>query len=237
MTRVAVTGAGGKMGSEVCRAVLGAPDLTLVAAIDPKGAESGSVVDTGLASGPLPMVSTIRHALPADPEVVIDFTFLDASREILAVCAEEGLHAVVGTTGFDAADQARFDASFTSSNLLIAPNFAVGAVMMMHVAALAAPFFETAEVIELHHNNKRDAPSGTAMNTVSIIADAKRASGSEFAEDPTEQEIVPGARGGRVDGVSVHSVRMHGLVAHQEVIFGTTGETLTIRHDLSLIHI
>ena len=177
------------------------------------------------------MVASIEDALEFGPEIVIDFTFLDASRSILHACAAAGVHAVTGTTGFDTDDHAKFDEAFSKSNLFIAPNFAVGAVMMMHVAQLAAPFFETAEVIELHHNNKRDAPSGTAMNTVRLIADSKIASGGRFAEDPTEQEIVPGARGGRVDGVSVHSVRMQGLVAHQEVIFGTTGETLTLRHD------
>jgi len=116
-------------------------------------------------------------------------------------------------------------------NALIAPNFAIGAVMMMRMAEMAAPFFETAEVIEFHHNAKRDAPSGTAMMTAQRIEAAKQASGGSWDTDPTEQEVVAGARGGKVGGVGVHGVRMHGMVAHQEVVFGTTGETLTIRHD------
>lgn len=230
MTRIAVTGAGGRMGSEVCRSIDGAADLTLVAGVDPsiEGEHLGNIVN--IASDVI-VHGSVDQLDPSQVDVVIDFTHLDVSRTVLAWCAADGVHAVVGTTGFSDADLDGFRASFTESNAIIAPNFAIGAVMMMRMAELAAPFFETAEVIEFHHNAKRDAPSGTAMMTAQRIQTAKDASGSEWDVDPTEQEIVAGARGGKVGGVGVHGVRMHGMVAHQEVIFGTTGETLTIRHD------
>ena len=141
--------------------------------------------------------------------------------------AANGIHAVVGTSGLDEADFDAFRAAFTTSNCLVAANFAIGAVLMMRFAELAAPFFETAEVIELHHDGKRDAPSGTAMTTIRRMA----AASDRWAPDPTEDEVVAGARGGRVEGIPVHSVRLRGLVAHQEVLLGTTGQSLIIRHD------
>ena len=217
MIAVAVTGAGGRMGAEVCRAVESAADMTLVARVDPdlEGAT----------------VATVDDLDPESVDVVIDFTHLEVGRGVLEWCAANGVHAVVGTTGFDDSDLEAFRQGFKSSNAIIAPNFAIGAVMMMRLSELAAPHFDTAEVIEFHHNNKRDAPSGTAMMTAQRIEAAKAAAPSEWLTDPTENEVVPGARGGKVGGVGVHGVRMHGMVAHQEVIFGTTGETLTIRHD------
>ena len=217
MIAVAVTGAGGRMGAEVCRAVESAADMTLVARVDPdlEGAT----------------VATVDDLDPESVDVVIDFTHLEVGRGVLEWCAANGVHAVVGTTGFDDSDLEAFRQGFKSSNAIIAPNFAIGAVMMMRLSELAAPHFDTAEVIEFHHNNKRDAPSGTAMMTAQRIEEAKAAAPSEWLTDPTENEVVPGARGGKVGGVGVHGVRMHGMVAHQEVIFGTTGETLTIRHD------
>jgi 4-hydroxy-tetrahydrodipicolinate reductase len=164
----------------------------------------------------------------AGVEVAVDFTVLDAARQNLAWLAEHAVHAVVGTTGFSEDDLDRFRASFTSSNCLIAPNFAIGAVLMMRFAELAAPHFETAEIIELHHDQKIDAPSGTAMRTAERMAEA---SGS-WGDDPTTQLVVPGARGASGPaGIHVHSVRLRGMVAHQEVLLGTTGETLSIRHD------
>jgi 4-hydroxy-tetrahydrodipicolinate reductase len=161
-------------------------------------------------------------------EVVVDFTEADAARENLRWCAENGVHAVVGTTGLSEADYEELRASFTSSNCVVAPNFAIGAVLMMRLAEIAAPYFESVEVIELHHENKVDAPSGTAMLTVERIA----AASSEWTPDPTTREILQGARGGKGPAdIPVHSLRVRGLVAHQEVLFGTTGQTLTIRHD------
>ncbi len=218
------------MGSEVCRAVDAADDLELVAAVDP-GVAGQSIGDVAGISCDHVAVSTVLELAPNSVEVIVDFTFLEASLGVLDWSATNGVHAVVGTTGFSDDDLARFRATFTQSNAMIVPNFAIGAVMMMRMAELAAPYFETAEVIEFHHNNKRDAPSGTAMMTAQRIEAAKEASDSDWDSDPTEQEVVPGARGGKVGGVGVHGVRMHGMVAHQEVIFGTTGETLTIRHD------
>ena len=155
---------------------------------------------------------------------------VDAARKNTEWCAEHGVHAVVGTTGFSEADLAdltkRFEAS--GANAVIAPNFAIGAVLMMRFAELAAPYFETAEVIELHHDQKVDAPSGTAMLTAKRMAEAS----SDWIEDPTEKLIVEGARGAAgPGGIRVHSLRLRGLVAHQEVVLGTTGQSLTIRHD------
>jgi 4-hydroxy-tetrahydrodipicolinate reductase len=161
-------------------------------------------------------------------EVAVDFTHLDAARENLAWCASHGIHAVVGTTGFSEDDFDDVRRELTRSNCVIAPNFAIGAVLMMQFAAIAAPWFETVEIIELHHNAKRDSPSGTAMLTAERIA----AASDRWAEDPTTTEVVSGARGGRTPGgIPVHSVRLQGLVAHQEVLFGTDGQSLTIRHD------
>jgi 4-hydroxy-tetrahydrodipicolinate reductase len=160
--------------------------------------------------------------------VVVDFSVLDASRENLAFVAEHGIHAVVGTTGFTEADLSRFGETFTRSSCFIAPNFAIGAVLMMRFAELAAPWFETAEVIELHHDQKIDAPSGTAMLTVERMA----AASSSWAPDPTTTEVLPGARGAKgPGGIPVHSVRLRGLYAHQEVLLGTAGQSLSIRHD------
>jgi len=214
----------------VCRAIDSAPDLQLVAGVDPShvGETLGTIIEVHVE---LPFVGAIDEVDPDDVDVVIDFTHLAVARDVLNWCAANGVHAVVGTTGFTTEDIEGFRLEFTDSNCLIAPNFAIGAVMMMRMAELAAPFFETAEVIEFHHNAKRDAPSGTAMMTAGRIQDAKDASGTKWDEDPTEHQVVEGARGGKVGGVGVHGVRMHGMVAHQEVIFGTTGETLTIRHD------
>ena len=227
--RVGVFGAGGRMGSTVCAAVAAAPDLELVAAVDPFHAgidlQQVGVPDTGLQ-----LARNAAALADAGAEVAVDFTVLDAARENLRWCAEHGVHAVVGTTGFSEDDledlSGRFAAS--SANALIAPNFAIGAVLMMRFAAAAAPYFETAEVIALHHDQKVDAPSGTAMLTAARMAEASE----EWAPDPTEKVVVEGARGSSgPGGIRIHSVRLRGLVAHQEVIMGTTGQSLTIRHD------
>ena len=227
MTKVGVFGAAGRMGSTVCEAVEGDPDLELVAAVDPlhAGIDLRRVanVDSHL------QVAAAREALlDAGAEVVVDFTVAEAARENLAFAAEHGLHAVVGTTGFGDEDFERLRGSFTKSSCLVAANFAIGAVLMMRFAELAAPWFETAEIIELHHDGKIDAPSGTAMRTAERMA----ASSSEWGEDPTTAHVVEGARGGSgPGGIPIHSVRLHGLFAHQEVLLGTSGQSLTIRHD------
>lgn len=210
------------MGAAVCDAVLADPGLELVAAVDPgrAGAEVGGLT-----------ISANADALAeAGADVAVDFTVVAAARENLRWCADHGVHAVVGTTGFSPADLEDFRARFEASdaNAVIAPNFAIGAVLMMRFAELAAPWFETAEIIELHHDQKADAPSGTAMLTAERMA----AASSEWSDDPTKTVVVEGARGGvGPGGIHVHSVRLRGLVAHQEVLLGTTGQTLTIRHD------
>lgn len=211
------------MGSTVCAAVLADPDLELVAAFDAHG-ESGVTVP-GSACG---VVGSLDDLIAADPQVVVDFTVAQAARSNLPRLARAGVHAVVGTTGFDDADIETFRGAFTESNCVIAANFAISAVLMMRFAELAAPFFDTGEVIELHHDNKIDAPSGTAVTTVERMA----AASPDWADDPTEHQVYPGARGGQGPaGIRVHSVRMRGMVAHQEVILGALGQSLTIRQD------
>ncbi|WP_134767472.1 4-hydroxy-tetrahydrodipicolinate reductase [Nocardioides sp. 1609] len=218
MIRVGVLGARGKVGAEVCRAVDAAEGLELVAALD-QGDDPGDLVAAGA-------------------EVVVDFTHPDVVMDNLALCIEHGIHAVVGTTGFDDERLARLEARLAAarsgegpgSGVLIAPNFSIGAILMMRFAAAAAPHFESVEVVELHHPDKADAPSGTARRTAELIAAARRDAGTAPAPDATSTSL-DGARGADVDGVPVHALRVRGLVAHQEVVLGGPGETLTIRHD------
>lgn len=229
--RVGVVGAGGRMGSEVCRAVAGDAGTELVAAVDPQsagrtvGEVAGVATDAG---GGVVVAGSLDALAAAGAEVVVDFTVPDAIRANLPVYADAGIHAVVGTTGLGDDDLADARRRFTRSNALIVPNFAIGAVLMIRFAELAAPWFDTAEIIELHHDRKVDAPSGTATHTAERMA----AASASWAADPTEKTVLPGARGGEGPaGIRVHSVRMRGMVAHQEVILGAEGQTLSIRHD------
>jgi 4-hydroxy-tetrahydrodipicolinate reductase len=211
--RVGVLGARGRMGMEVCRAVDTAPDLELVAMIDQ---------GDGLFS-----------ALDAGAEVVVDFTTPDAVLDNLHWCIEQGISVVVGTSGFTEHRLERVRTWLSHRpeiGVVIAPNFAIGAVLMMEFAERAARFFDSVEIVEQHHPNKLDAPSGTALQTAAVINRARSAAGLGDQPDATKDEV-DGARGAVIEGVRVHSVRAAGLVAHQEVLFGTTGETLTIRHD------
>ncbi len=215
------------MGSTVCRAVADDPDLQLVAAVDPyhSGLDLHQVTGVDM---PLQVAAGPEVFNDAGAEVVIDFTLAAAARDNLAWLAEHAVHAVVGTTGFSEGDLKSFERAFERSNCVIAPNFAIGAVLMMRFAELAAPYFDSAEIIELHHDQKIDAPSGTAMLTAERMA---AASSTWMAEGPAE-EVIPGARGGKGPGdIRVHAVRVRGMVAHQEVILGTAGQTLTVRHD------
>ena len=219
MIRVGVVGAAGRMGATVCDAVAAADGLELVAAVDTVGG--------GTVHG-ITVSRELRALAEAGAEVVVDFTVAAAARDTLPWLALHGMHAVVGTTGFTDADMESFRGAFTGSNCLVAANFAIGAVLMMKFAEQAAPWFETAEIIEFHHNAKADAPSGTAMATARRMA----AASSEWAADPTKHEVLPGARGGEGPaGIRVHGVRMVGMTASQEVILGTEGQTLVIRHD------
>jgi 4-hydroxy-tetrahydrodipicolinate reductase len=215
--RVAVIGAGGRIGSEAVRAVEAAPDLELVAALG-RGDQLEALTEAGA-------------------QVAVELTHPDSVMANLDYCVRHGIHAVVGTTGWTPERLATLEAGLAASpgtGLLIAPNFSIGAILSMRFAQQAARFFESVEVIELHHDNKADAPSGTATRTAQLIAAARAEAGRDPQHDPTTHGL-PGARGADVDGVPVHSVRMRGLLAHQEVLFGGVGETLTIRHD-SLHH-
>jgi 4-hydroxy-tetrahydrodipicolinate reductase len=229
MIRVGVFGAGGRMGQTVSQAVIDHPELDLVAAVDPQHA--GIDLDQiGLHGTGLHIAAAPQALADTGAEVAVDFTVLEAARDNLEWCAEHGVHAVVGTTGFTSDDLETLRKRFADaeSNAVIAPNFAIGAVLMMRLAELAAPFFDTAEVIELHHDNKVDAPSGTAMMTAQRIADAS----SDWAADPTRTVVVEDARGALgPGGIRVHSLRLRGVVAHHEVVLGTMGQSLSIRHD------
>ena len=224
MLKVGVLGAAGRMGHTVCVAVEGDPELQLVAAVDLAGegqkqADISSFVDAGV-------------------DVAVDFTTRDAAIEHLRWLAEHGIHAVVGTTGFNDADMEEIRGLFEGDRLLesgvaapncvIAPNFAISAVLMMRFAELAAPHFSSAEIIEFHHDKKIDAPSGTALATMRRM----EAASQDWNADPTQSVALPGVRGGSGEhGVKVHAVRAEGLVAHQEVILGCAGQSLTIRQD------
>ncbi len=211
--KVGVLGSRGKVGQQVCTAVEAAPDLELVAAVD-----AGDAIEALVTSG---------------AEVVVDFTQPDVVMGNLEFLVEHGIHAVVGTTGFDEprlAQLERWLAGRPETGVLVAPNFSIGAILMMRFAAEAAPYFESVEIVELHHPDKADAPSGTAARTAKLIAQARRAAGSPPIPDATSTGL-EGARGADVEGIRVHGLRIRGLVAHQEVVLGGPGETLTIRHD------
>lgn len=211
--KVGVLGAKGRMGSEACKAVSGAEDLELVAALD-----LGDSLDQLISSG---------------AQVIVDFTHPDSVMGNLEFALKNGISVVVGTTGFDDAKLNQIKswlASQPKTGALIAPNFGLGAVLMMQFAAKASKYFESVEIVELHHPNKADAPSGTASRTAEMINEARASVKKEAMPDATSSSL-DGARGALIGDVHVHSVRLRGLVAHQEVILGDLGETLTIRHD------
>ena len=212
MIKVGVLGARGRMGSEVVKAVTDAPDLELVAALD-----LGDALDALTANG---------------AQVVVDFTTPDSVMANLEFLISNNINAVIGTTGFDDARIAKIKSLLASSKsgVLIAPNFAIGAVLMMEFATKAAKYFESAEIIELHHPNKVDAPSGTAARTAELMSKSRKEAGLAPMPDATSTSL-DGARGATVGDIPVHSVRLRGLVAHQEVLLGGIGETLSIRHD------
>jgi 4-hydroxy-tetrahydrodipicolinate reductase len=213
MIKVGVLGARGRMGAEVVKAVTEAADLELVTALD-----LGDSIDQVVSKG---------------AQVVVDFTTPDSVMANLEFLIANGINAVVGTTGFDDARVAKLKTLVAANpkvGVLIAPNFAIGAVLMMEFATKAAKYFESAEIIELHHPDKVDAPSGTASRTAELMTQARKDAKSAAMPDATKSTI-DGARGAKVGDIPVHSVRLRGLVAHQEVLLGGLGETLTIRHD------
>jgi len=212
--RVGVLGARGRMGQQVCKAVDGAPDLELVAMVD-AGDWLFSVADAG-------------------SQVLVDFTHPDVVMDNIRFAIDQGIHAVVGTTGFSQERLATvadwLAEAPTPTNVIIAPNFGIGAVLSMKFGQLAARFYDSVEIVELHHPKKADAPSGTALRTAELIAAARKDAGLGAPPDATTQAR-DGARGTDVDGVHVHALRIAGMVAHQEIVFGAEGETLSIRHD------
>ena len=211
--KVAVLGAKGRMGTEAVAAINAASDLTLTASLD-LGDSLDKLTQTGT-------------------EIVVDFTHPDSVMKNLEFAITNGIHVVVGTTGFDdkkLSELKNLLSKNTKVGALIAPNFGLGAVLMMQFSQKAAQYFESVEIIELHHANKVDAPSGTAIRTAELITDARKQS-KKGAMPDASKTVIPGARGAKVGDVPIHSVRSHGYVAHQEVIFGDAGETLSIRHD------
>jgi 4-hydroxy-tetrahydrodipicolinate reductase len=222
MIRVGVCGAGGRMGATVCRAVTADDELELVAAVGPS-----SVAEI---VGGVTVAGDVAEFAAAECEVVVDFTTADAARRNVPTLLQQGIHVVVGTTGLSDLDVDVFAAAAAAGggNAIVAANFSISAVLLMRMCEMAAPFFETAEIIELHHDAKADAPSGTSIRTAERIA----AASSEWAEDQTTKETLAAARGARGPaGIHIHSVRTRGMVAHQEVIFGAAGQTLTLRQD------
>lgn len=233
MITVMVNGAAGKMGREVIKAVKQDEQLVLVGGIDPHfaGQDVGEVA--GLGKLDIPLDESLESAfLRNKPKVVVDFTNPAIIFENAKYILSQGVHLVIGTTGLteEQRNQLATIGEETGAHCLVAPNFSLGAVMMMKTVSQLAPYFPNVEIIELHHNHKYDAPSGTAVLTAKLVSEAKAAAQVVGAEDLT-RESLPGARGAKVDGVTVHSVRLPGYVAHQEVIFGGYDETLTIRHD------
>ena len=222
MTRVGVIGATGRVGSEVCRAVEGSSDLQLVAGISQSKAGMTASEALGLEGSTLVLAENLDSFVEADVEVAVDFTKGEFAPEHIEWAIEHGVHVVVGTTGFEI-DEAWRDAKV---GVFVAPNFAIGAALMQRFSREAAKYLPAVEIVELHHDGKADAPSGTAAATADAVAAAR-----EEAWSGPGSESIPGARGADRAGIRIHSIRLPGLVAHQEVIFGGQGQTLTIRHD------
>lgn len=229
--RIAVSGAAGRMGRTVVRTVSREPDMQVVGALDLEhvaGRDAGEVAGVGPLG--VPLTTDLAGILAAGPEVLVEFATGRAVVDHIREALEAGVRPVVGSTGMTADDIGRLGtlAAQRRVGAVIAPNFAIGAVLMMEFARAAARFLPHAEIVELHHDRKRDAPSGTALKTARLIAEAR---GPTPAPAVQEEEMVAGARGGTADGIRVHSVRLPGLVAHQAIVFGGLGQTLTIRHD------
>jgi len=229
MIRVGVLGAAGRMGQQVSRAVEDDPDLALVAAIDPQASGQSIGALIGTPENPVKISEELDKLLQAEVEVAVDFTTPATVMDNVRWAIEHAVHIVVGTTGISAEQLGEIEYLLEKeggeSNVIVAPNFAIGAVLMQRFAAEAARFFPAVEIIELHHDGKVDAPSGTALDTAMRLAKERE------AWNGPDDESMAGVRGGDLDGVRVHSVRLPGLVAHQEIIFGAPGQTLTIRHD------
>ena len=227
-TRVVVYGASGRVGQEVVRAVFEDPETQLVGAVDLRAA--GEYLTSPDGSGTVPFSADLAAILDScRPDVVVDFTVAKSTMQALPVCAGHGVNMVIGATGFTGADLQELENTARKNDIciMVAPNFALGAVLMMHLAKVAGKYLDHAEIIELHHDRKVDSPSGTAMMTARSMAEAR---GKQFLPPTVVGESSDG-RGLTVEGINIHSVRLPGLMAHQEVILGTAGQTLSIRHD------
>jgi 4-hydroxy-tetrahydrodipicolinate reductase len=227
--RVVVHGALGRMGKEVVNALCQDPETDPVGAVDLRATEEQLALPDG--SGSIPFSSELESMVEESrPNVLVDFTLAQATMPAVQMAVRHKVNLVIGTTGLSASDLDEIDKLTRDNGLgaVVASNFALGAIMMMHLSEVAAKFFDWAEIIELHHEQKADAPSGTALSTAKALV---RSKGGPFSYASAEKEPLRGTRGGQVDGVGIHSVRLPGLSAHQEVVFGAPGQTLTIRHD------
>ena len=219
---VGVFGAAGKMGAITCQAINNNDSMTLRLGVDT------NQIGTGIPNTSLQIEETVQDL--EDIDVIVDFTVAEAAMENLKLASQSGVHAVVGTSGINAEHVEELTRIFTNSNCIVVPNFSISAILLMRLSEIATPYFSTIEIIEFHHNNKIDAPSGTALATAEKISQNM----TEDLRDPTTDLALEGARGAKAQGnIPIHSVRMEGMLAHQEVIFGTTGQTLTIRQDSS----
>jgi len=225
--KVAVLGAGGRMGSQVCRSVAGDNEMELVAAVEPNPGGDSGITD------PETHLTAVEELAGKSIDVAVDFTTPATVVRNVEWCLNHSIHVVVGTTGITDKDLDHFQelSEGSSSNVVVAPNFAIGAVLMMHFAGLAAAWMNSAEIIEFHHEDKIDSPSGTAIKTAQAITAGSSPDEKKQRGEPGLKQTLSGARGAELAGVHIHSVRLPGLVAHQEVIFGGQGQTLTIRHD------
>ena len=226
--RVVVRGASGRMGREVINALCHEPEMQVVGAVELQDAGGQLPLPDG--SGAIPLSSNLDYILSScQPNVLVDFTTAQAVMPAVRVATKQGVNLVIGTTGITADELREIEQLTTASKVgaVVAPNFALGAVLMVHLAKIAAKYLDYAEIIELHHHRKVDAPSGTALSTAKAMAAAK---GKSFCQ-PAEQGGTQDSRGQQVDGITIHSVRLPGLLAHQEVILGGPGQTLSIRHD------
>jgi len=228
MIKIVVHGALGRVGQEVLRAACADPEMQAVGAVDIKAGSKKLALSSG---AEIPLSGDIESMLTSvKPDVMVDFTLHQAAMPAIRIAAKKKVNLVIGTTGFSKKDLDEIDGLCRDNKIgaVVASNFALGAVLMIHMAKIASKYFDYAEIIEKHHEKKADAPSGTALSTARAMVEAR---GRSFTMPPLEKETLTGTRGGQIDGVSIHSVRLPGYMAHQEVIFGTSGQTLIIRHD------
>lgn len=227
--KVLVHGALGKVGKEIINGLSSDPDFILVGAVDKKATRDNLSISDGAAS--IPLSTSLEQILSkCQPQVMVDFSIAEAARAAIPVAAGKGVHLVIGTTGLNEKDieDVRILCRNNRTGAIVASNFSLGAIVMMHLSRIAARYFDYAEIIEMHHEQKVDAPSGTSISTAQGMLKAR---GKPFASINIKKETLPGTRGGQLDGIALHSLRLPGLMAHQEVILGSPGETLRIRHD------